>query len=98
MLGDALWAMMIYWIVGGIGPTLAGSRRAIIAVLVCWSVELSQLYHPPWLDGLRDTTIGRLTLGTGFDPRDFAAYAMGIAAAFVLERTLLRERHGGTRD
>lgn len=92
MLGDALWATMIYWIVGVIGPTIARPRRAIIAVLVCWGVELSQLYHPPWLDGLRRTTLGSLTLGTGFDARDFAAYAMGVAAAFILERTLVRVR------
>lgn len=87
-LGDALWAIMIYWIVAGIRPTLARFRRAIIALLGCWSVEVSQLYHAAWIDGVRRTTLGRLVLGTDFDARDIVAYAVGVAIALMLERTL----------
>ena len=87
-LGDALWAIMIYWIVGGIRPSLSRSRRAILALLACWSVELSQLYHAAWIDGVRRTTVGNLVLGTDFDARDLAAYAVGIAVALMLERAL----------
>lgn len=87
-LGDALWASMIYWIVGGIRPSLSRSRRVIIALLACWSVELSQLYHAAWIDGWRRTTLGHLVLGTDFDARDLVAYAVGIAVALMLERTL----------
>lgn len=86
-LGDALWAIMIYWIVAAIRPSLARFRRAIIALLGCWSVELSQLYHAAWIDGWRRTTLGHLILGTDFDARDLAVYAAGIAVALTLERT-----------
>lgn len=87
-LGDALWAIMFYWIVGAIRPSPARSRRAIVALLGCWGVELSQLYHAAWIDGVRRTTLGHLVLGTDFDARDLAAYAVGIAVALMLERTL----------
>jgi hypothetical protein len=40
----------------------------------------------PVLDALRRTTAGHLALGSGFDRRDFAAYAGGVLAAVLLER------------
>jgi hypothetical protein len=49
-------------------------------------VEVSQLYHRPWLDDLRATSFGHLVLGSGFDPRDFLCYLLGVAVAAGLER------------
>jgi hypothetical protein len=40
---------------------------------------------PRPLDVVRDTTVGHLVLGSGFDPRDIAAYARGVAAAVLVE-------------
>jgi hypothetical protein len=45
------------------------------------------LVHTPALDTLRRTTIGQLTLGTGFDLRDLLAYTLGVLAAAFLEWT-----------
>jgi hypothetical protein len=103
ILGDALWAMMIAWLVGAIIPRTPPWRRAAVAIAFAWAVELSQLLHAPWLDGWRRTTLGQLTLGTDFDPRDLAAYAVGVLAAVLLELALVRaptaatsSQHGGT--
>jgi hypothetical protein len=90
-LGDALWTMMMAWWVSVLVPTARVLSRASAALAISWAVELSQLYQTPPLDALRDTTLGRLVLGSGFDARDLLAYAVGVAGAVVLE-TLIRRR------
>jgi hypothetical protein len=85
VLGDALWAAMIAWWVGSLAPTARLGPRSAVAYAICVTVELSQLYHAPWLDAVRATTLGRLVLGSGFDPRDLAAYALGVGAAVLTE-------------
>ena len=77
VLGDALWALMIYWGCGVLRPGVHPAVRAAGALVVCWAVEGSQLLHAPTLDAWRATTLGHLILGSGFDPRDLAAYALG---------------------
>ena len=99
LLGDALWAIMILWAVSAIAPAASRVHRGVIALAVCWAVECSQLYHTTSLDALRATTAGHLVLGSGFDPRDLAAYAAGILVAALLEsvaRVSLREHRTGT--
>jgi hypothetical protein len=91
MLGDALWAAMITWWIAALVPGAALRRRGIAALAICFAVEVSQRYHFPALDALRRTTAGNLVLGSGFDPRDFVSYALGVLAAIILER-IVRER------
>lgn len=86
VLGDALWAaMMVCWM-GVLAPRLPLRTRALVALAVCVAVELSQRYQTPALDALRRTVPGQLVLGSGYDPRDFLAYALGVALAAVLAR------------
>ncbi|HEY4304974.1 MAG TPA: DUF2809 domain-containing protein [Gemmatimonadaceae bacterium] len=92
-VGDALWAAMMFAFVSAAWPANSLAVRAAVALAISWIVEFSQAYHAPSLDALRATTLGRLTLGTGFDPRDLLAYAVGVAVAAMLERTI-RRRHG----
>jgi hypothetical protein len=84
LLGDALWAMMIVWWMGVAAPQLPLRSRGLAALAVCVAVELSQRHHTPWLDALRRTLPGHLVLGSGYDPRDFPAYAVGVVVAVVL--------------
>jgi hypothetical protein len=83
--GDALWAVMILWLTGVAAPGAPLVGRCVAALLVCAVVELSQLAHGTPLDAIRSTAVGRLMLGTGFDPRDFGAYTLGIVAAGLIE-------------
>ncbi|AHG92776.1 Protein of unknown function DUF2809 (plasmid) [Gemmatirosa kalamazoonensis] len=85
-VGDALWAAMIAWWVGAAVPDVALPRRAAVALALCFVVEVSQLYHAPALDAVRGTTLGHLVLGSGFDARDLAAYALGVLVAALIER------------
>ena len=84
-LGDALWAMMIVWLIGAVVPQKPIVGRAALALVICWIVELSQAYHQQFLDSVRNTAIGQLALGSGFDVRDLGAYALGVTAALGLE-------------
>ena len=86
--GDALWASMMFWWVTVLWPTGLVSMRAAAALAISWVVEFSQLMHAPWLEQLRATRLGPLVLGTGFDPRDLASYAVGVLLAwFIAKRT-----------
>jgi len=86
--GDALWATMMTWLVAAIAPRMRLLPRGAVALAVCWVVELSQLVHGGPLDAVRSSTIGHLLLGSGFDPRDFLSYGLGVGAAMLLERSV----------
>jgi hypothetical protein len=94
VIGDALWAAMIAWWIAAIVPDRSLGARSVAAVVVCFAVELSQLYHTSALDALRASTIGHLILGSGFDPRDFVAYAIGVLATVVCERIMRANKRG----
>lgn len=84
--GDALWAMMMTWLVSALTPRTPLAARAGVSLAICYVVEASQLLHTPSLDAVRATTPGHLVLGSGFDPRDLLAYAVGVLAAAIVDR------------
>jgi hypothetical protein len=88
VIGDALWAMMMFWLIGALMPRARWQARALFALAICFTVEISQLYHSAAIDGIRATALGHLVLGQGFDPRDFLAYALGVAVAALLDPTI----------
>jgi hypothetical protein len=90
VLGDALWASMMVWWISAAAPRLPLRTRALAAFAVCVAVELSQQFHTAALDAIRRTVPGHLVLGSGYDPRDFFAYASGILAAIVVARRIAR--------
>ncbi|MEW9121632.1 MAG: DUF2809 domain-containing protein [Thermotaleaceae bacterium] len=88
-LGDALWALMIYGILGVLFRELSIKKIAIGALLFCYFIEFSQLYHRPWIDNIRSTTLGGLVLGHGFLWSDLMAYGIGIGIGVLIEKTFL---------
>ncbi len=86
--GDVLWALMVFLGLSAIAPGVQPQWRAAITMAVACVVEFSQLLHPPWLDAVRRTTIGRLALGVGFVWSDLLCYAAGIALGWTLELVL----------
>lgn len=90
--GDLLWAVMMYWWVAAVAPGRRPSLVAAVTLGICFAVELSQIYHAPWIDGLRANLLARLVLGTDFDARDLVAYTAGVALAWLAAVTLMRTR------
>jgi len=87
--GDALWAAMVFWIAAFIWPRANTRTLAAIALGVSFIVELSQLYHAPWIDALRATRLGALALGHGFLWSDLVCYAIGVTAAAIVDAAML---------
>ena len=87
VLGDALWAAMVTWVISAIAPKLSLPWRAAAAAATAFVVEFSQLIDQPTLNALRRTNVGHLVLGNSFDPRDLVAYAAGVIAAVLFEWT-----------
>ena len=96
LLGDALWAAMLVWGVAAVVPRAAMRTRSAGALALCFAVEFGQLVHTPTLNALRRTTAGHLVLGSGFNPRDLAAYTIGVLVAALLEHAVARRRNGRT--
>ena len=90
--GDALWALMIFIGFGFLLPALRTMAVAGLAAIVCGMVEFSQVYHAPWIDSIRSTWMGRMTLGSTFGWGDLVAYAVGIAVGVGVEWVLCRGR------
>ena len=78
VLGDALWALMIYLLLGMVFRNWPVKKVAVVGLAFCFMIEISQLYHEPWIDNIRSTTLGGLVLGFGFLWSDLVAYSIGI--------------------
>jgi hypothetical protein len=91
--GDVLWAMLVYWVIAFIWRTRPAMHVAAAALAFSFAVELSQLYHAPWIDAIRAHRIGALVLGSGFLWSDLACYCAGIATAAGVD-VLMRRKSG----
>ncbi len=92
-LGDALWALMIFFLFGLLFRTRKTRWITAGALLFSFSIEVSQLYHSRWIDLLRKTRVGGLVLGYGFLWSDLVSYIVGIGAGVLIERLMfLRKR------
>jgi hypothetical protein len=100
--GDALYAVMVYWLVVFVRPRDGLVRSGAVALAICFAIEFQQLWQPPWLQAIRATTIGHLVLGLHFNELDLLAYAIGVVVAMVIEASVVArstavQRPGGTR-
>ena len=87
--GDTLWALTAFLGVGMLFPGWSTLRVCVIALLFAFAIELSQLYHSPWIDQIRHTMIGGFILGYGFLWSDLLCYVVGISVACTLEMLLI---------
>ncbi len=84
-LGDALWALMVFFMVGWWFTRKSTFWVASMALEFSYAIEFSQLYHAHWIDTLRNTRLGGLVLGYGFLWSDLVCYTAGIGAGLMLE-------------
>lgn len=101
--GDTLWALMLFLLVSALLAGRTIFTRAAISLALAFLVECSQLYHAPWIDAIRQTTLGGLVLGFGFLWTDLVCYSLGIAIGSLMEwgirnrwRTGIEHKRGRT--
>ena len=83
--GDTLWALAAFLGFGLILPRASTRTTALLALSFSFVIELSQLYHAPWIDAIRHTAVGGLILGFGFLWSDLACYAVGVGLGAAIE-------------
>jgi hypothetical protein len=84
-VGDILYAVMVYF--GCRLLIIKGNNtfKILFPLILCYLIELQQLYHAEWLVALRNTSFGHYVLGQGFLWSDLVCYTVGVAVAFLIE-------------
>ena len=88
--GDALWATMVFFGLAFAFPKKSTLWLAVTALSISFAVEFSQMYHAPWIDSIRHTTLGALVLGQGFLWSDLLCYTAGVAFAVAVDQIVSR--------
>lgn len=82
--GDALYAVLMYLLLAFLLPRRPRWQVAVVALAVCWGIELFQATGVPAdLAGMWPPV--RLLLGTTFVPVDLLSYAAGVACALAVD-------------
>lgn len=88
--GDTLWGLMLFLLISALLADRSLRMRATTSLALAGLVEVGQLYHAPWIDAIRDTTLGGLVLGFGFLWTDLVCYTAGIVSGAGGERAVRR--------
>jgi len=88
--GSTMWALMIYWLVTTLLPSLRIFYAAPLAGGIATAVEFFKLYRSPAIDAFRITLAGTLLLGRYFSFKDIAAYWIAIAIGCAIDFRLCR--------
>ena len=60
----------------------------VLALVFSYLIEISQLYHAPWIDAIRATALGGLVLGFGFLWSDILCYTVGVLLGIIVDGLL----------
>jgi len=85
-VGDSLWALMVFFMMGFLFKARTTFWVAVIALVFSYLIEFSQLYQATWINSLRANRIGGLVLGYGFLWSDLLCYTVGIAFGIMIEK------------
>ena len=90
--GDTPWALAAFLGMGLVFPRASTWRVALLAFSFSILIEAGQLYHAPWIDSIRRTTLGGLVLGFDFVWSDLDCYSVGVGLGILIEMTGLYGR------
>jgi len=76
--GDTLWGLMVFFVFRFLFINETILSVVLYALTFSFVIEISQLYHAPWIDFIRNTRLGALILGYGFLWSDLLCYSIGI--------------------
>jgi Protein of unknown function (DUF2809) len=86
-VGDALYAVMMYLVVAWVGVRVRTPVIGLIALAICAAIEVLQLTGVPAALAVL-VPVSQLFFGTGFDPLDLLAYAVGAAVSLILDNAI----------
>jgi hypothetical protein len=86
--GDTLWALQVFLTVGFLFPSQPTIKVAVIALIFAFFIEVTQLYHAPWIDEIRHYPFAGLILGYDFLWSDLLCYGIGVIIGVIAERNL----------
>ncbi|MCC7398446.1 MAG: DUF2809 domain-containing protein [Planctomycetes bacterium] len=81
--GDALYATAVFFVLACGWPSTRPRTLAAVALALAFAVECAQLLPWPWLVAWRQTRVGALLLGQGFQVADLCAQVAGVALALA---------------
>ena len=91
--GDFIWAMMIYFLYRLFFRWELFSTF-LITLTTTYLIEISQLFHPAWLDYLRSFKLVGLIIGYSFLWSDIVAYTAGIMLAATEDKIIVSYLNG----
>lgn len=83
--GDILWALMVFLLFAFLFNKKSTIFIISWAIILSYSIEISQLYHAPWIDAIRNTVLGGLILGFGFLWSDLVCYTIGVIIGIIID-------------
>ena len=90
---EIFWCLLIFFIADEAKPLMIA---AFVLIITC-ILEFLQLWHPPFLELIRNTFIGRTVLGNFFIWSDFPYYFLGSGIGWLwmiwLQNISVRLRH-----
>lgn len=86
--GDTMWALFFYFLIRALRPQSSLVVSAAACLVFSVLIEVSQLYHAPWLTPIRETLFGQLVLGEGFLWSDLVCYSVGVALGVTFDVVL----------
>ncbi|PIY13011.1 MAG: DUF2809 domain-containing protein [Flexibacter sp. CG_4_10_14_3_um_filter_32_15] len=84
-LGDYLYAVLFFCIIGFIFIKSSPLKVALISLFICYCIEFFQLYQADWLTTLKSYRLARLVLGNSFLWSDIISYTFGAMTGYILE-------------
>jgi len=89
-LGDTLWATNVYFVLCLMFPSIKIRTAGFVSLTFSFLIEISQLYHAPWIDSIRANRLAGLILGYGFLWSDLICYTIGVLFAVFIDIALLK--------
>lgn len=87
--GDFIWAMMIFFLYRlFFGWEIL--KTLLITLATTYIIEVSQLFHPAWLDYLRSYKLIGLVIGYSFIWSDIIAYTAGISLGALIDLSIVK--------
>ena len=80
LLYEIFWCLVFFFIFPKAKPLLI----AIAVFFITCTLEFLQLWHPPFLEFLRENFIGRTILGNSFNWKDFPYYLIGGLGGYLI--------------